>query len=403
MMYAFETAGSGKILLRHMKTGKCIRSSLGQVQSVMCDMNDPHQHFCVNFFEDATVQLENQNTCIITGSSNGSSVSSNDCSADLNFFFALDPVSAPLPTPKVVTLGDSYSSGTGLYERGRSYDVELGGFISPWKLTSRETHDCWREENSMDLPGPNYAAEEEILSFSLACKGAEMMHFWNQLDLLKFWYPSDAANKWEGSTILFTIGGNDVRTRGGKNWPALIRDCIKLQWGCHHKENNQVANWDTVEATLYATFEQLFKHAPRAKIRVMGYPRLFQKVQKVYKIFGKIIAITNVCNGVTLISTSEADWFDNNVDMLNSKIQSQVEDAKQRYPSWDIKFVSMNTYITNGACKRLSQSREIHDKVLVTNPNCLLRPDKCVEVSDSSFHPTQRGYRKYSLAFQESL
>lgn len=53
------------------------------------------------------------------------------------------------PGSKVVTLGDSYSSGTGLYQRGNQYDVEFGGSgnFNDTSYGSLGLSECWRETN----------------------------------------------------------------------------------------------------------------------------------------------------------------------------------------------------------------------------------------------------------------
>jgi len=291
--------------------------------------------------------------------------------------------------PKIITLGDSYSSGTGLYPRGNQYDEEFGGYVSPWKLTSRADNECWRETDST-LAGSKYSNQVNIPSVNLACKGAEVDHFENQIDLLNFRYPSNAAYGWVGSTILFTIGGNDIETNNGEVWPDVLSACI-LERNCHKENGNQVANWNDIRTRLDAAYDKLALAAHGAKIRVMGYPRMFQRLTAWYN-FDK-------CPGVTGVNRNEADWADDNIDVLNNILRQAVDSARAAHPGLDMEFVSVNGYITRGACR--GTGREINDKVCKNTSTDLCFGDD--NISDSSFHPSGAGYRKYSDAFVASL
>ena len=101
--YVLEDNGDGQAL-RHL-------SSVVLSLSVDCNSTDPSQRFKLDFVDNGEVKLVNRNTCLYTNPSHGADVLDPDCSEDFNFSFVLDPERAP----KVVTLGDSYSSGTGLY------------------------------------------------------------------------------------------------------------------------------------------------------------------------------------------------------------------------------------------------------------------------------------------------
>mmetsp|Transcript_10913 Transcript_10913/g.19080 ORF Transcript_10913/g.19080 Transcript_10913/m.19080 type:complete len:376 (-) Transcript_10913:118-1245(-) len=300
------------------------------------------------------------------------------------------PPSPPLPPPpKIITLGDSYSSGTGLYQEGHEYDEEFGGFVSPWKLTARADNECWRETNQV-LAGPVYAAQVGRQSVFLACKGAEAEHFENQIDLLNSLYPSDMANGWSGSTILFTIGGNDIRTCDGEDWPTVLEACI-TESDCHEESGNQVGNWNTIASRVASAYEKLAVAAPGAKIRVLAYPRMFQRLTAWYEPIK--------CPGVTGVNRHEADWADDNIDDLNNILNQAVNNVKANHPGLDIKFVSVNSYITRGACR--STNRQINDKVCTnTSTDLCFSSDN---ISDSSFHPSNDGYVKYRDAFMASL
>lgn len=279
---------------------------------------------------------------------------------------------------KVVTLGDSYSAGVGIHRAGDQYDEEFGGYPAPYKLTIRSDNECWREKQT--TPGPLYATALGKESVFLACKGALNTHVENQLAYANSLYPTDAFNKWEGSVILFTSGGNDLRTQRGEDWPELLKRCIlevNPFQGCDDSSKNQISNWASVQSGAQALYERLARDASKAQIRVMGYPRLMMRDPG--------------CSSVTGVSRDEADWMDGISDTLNQHLQAALNAVKADYPSVDIQFVDVRSYITIGACGPKA-TRQVNDKVL-----------DGVSTSDASFHPTQFGFDRYYTAFAHSL
>jgi len=322
---------------------------------------------------------------------------------------------------KVVTLGDSYSSGTGIHRNGRDYE---GG-------------DCWRDLKT--TPGAQYARYEGLEFVSKACKGDEIPGILGQWDEIQANNPADAASGWAGSTILFTIGGNDLRTHKGESWPGLLKSCIMSFYGkCHKKAENQIANFDELQATLTQLYTKIAQAAPKARIRVLGYPKLLQR---------KLL-----CVPVPGLALSAADWADQQVDELNRRLRlavaasrnstvplsfaeeasgSQLLDKLRQKaraqsngttqsldaslmqkgsrrrrsrrratpaptpaptpgPGVDIEFVDVKRFFSRGACR--VTKRDVHAIVL-----------SGLSLSDSSFHPSQRGYNKYYDALGNSL
>jgi len=373
-------------MLRHLRTNMCIKagtSSGATALSANCDPNDSQQKFQLVHNEYGTFQIKavEVNQILYTQPGDGASAKSCsakslDCLNDPGKRFLLQSV-YPVE-PKVVTLGDSYSSGTGIHRRGDQYDEEYGGYVAPWKLTLRSDNECWRETD--DTPGPKYAASSGDMSIFLACKGAETEHVENQVHLMNSMYPVTALTDWDNSIILLTAGGNDIRTNDGKDWPELLIHCIlepHIFSGCHDHDDNQIANWYQVESLSQQLYEELAETASKAKVRIMGYPRVMQRNPFCWSVIG--------------IGHGEADWIDDQVDILNSILQNAVNIVKNANPNFDIKFVSMNSYITKGACASFF-AREVNDKVL-----------DGTSASHSSFHPSQRGYDKYFQAFTDNI
>ena len=295
------------------------------------------------------------------------------------------PTSAP-PPPKVITLGDSYSSGTGIHRDGDDYDVEYGGNPTlngvTYDFTANDEHACWMELHT--TPGPRYASLMGQESVFYGCGGAQIPQVNSQLDYLLEAYPLDHQHNFEGSTILFTAGGNDIRTNAGMTWPDLLRHCIletSLFNGCHDESNNHIANFASIESGLTALFTRLAIEASGARIRVLGYPKMMQRDPG--------------CGSVTGVSRNEADWIDNQCVNLNNRIIAAVNTVKASYPSVDIEFVNVYNYLTVGACGDGPNNRHVHDKRLHS-----YWPYK---TSNSSFHPSQKGYDEYYNALLNSL
>jgi len=331
---------------------------------------------------------------------------------------------------KVVTLGDSYSSGTGIHKSGRDYE---GG-------------ECWRDWKT--TPGSRYAAFEGLEGVNMACKGDEVPGILQQFEQLHAQNPEDFASGWANSTFLFTIGGNDLRTGKGESWPDLLKSCIMSFYGaCHEKAENQIVNFNELEATLTELYTKVAQEAPNARIRVLGYPQLLQRKW--------------LCIPVPGLALGAADWADKQVDELNRRLRAAVasvksglaanaeEIAKERPAAMlqeasegsnsllgrllqrakakgmgatdlekaymrkgsrrrrdrrratpapaptppgavDIEFVDVKSYFSKGACRFFDN--EVHAIVL-----------DGFSLSDASFHPSQRGYNKYYEALGNSL
>lgn len=273
----------------------------------------------------------------------------------------------------VITIGDSCSSGTGIHLLGSQYDEEFGGYIEPWKFTASENNDCWREWDT--TPGPRYAQENQMESIFLACKGAQAENVKNQVDYINAQHPGQASEKWNNSIIMFTAGASDIRSVAGDGWPSILTGCI-TQWRCDQKAENQV-DWNPVKDNLIDLYTKLATEASAARIRVMGYPRLMQRKG-------------GICWPLLIIESDEHDWIDTLCDALNANIEEAVDTVKARFPAVDIEYVSVQEYMTDGACT----VGDAHVNDVEWN---------FLSVTDASFHPTQKGFDSYGSAFRDSL
>lgn len=258
---------------------------------------------------------------------------------------------------RVIQLGDSYSAGVGMYADASDYDDPT----------------CWREDD--DTPAARVARARGGTLRDEACSGAETG------DILSQFNRAIGTGDGSDTLIVLTAGGNNIRTKGGDNWPTLLRKCILGLSGCSSKDSNQVGNWASMESAVESMYRSMIARAPRANYRVLGYPRLMQPN-----------AGSSGCPGVTGLSVTEANWFDANVDTMNAKLASLIARVKSSTGA-DIKFIDVSGYFYGGgACRRYQSDRMVNDRV-----------GPLWDVSDASFHPSPKGWDAYYTALYNNL
>lgn len=255
----------------------------------------------------------------------------------------------------VVTIGDSYAAGTGVHASRKDYD---------------DTY-CYVEKDT--IPGGKYAFTRGLDHIVSACAGDDVAETVAQWDDLQLRYSNEATDLWEGSVIIISTGGNSVRTGRGENFEGSLVRCLTTG-RCHKEEDNQVVNYDDVQAELEAFYSQLAAEAGGATVRVMGYPKIFNSNRLKCFIPG--------------ISVREADFFDSFALKLNERIIVAVDAAKATFPDFDIRYVDVASYYTNGACFPF-KFRQVRD-INVRSPV-------------SSFHPTQYGYDRAYGALLDTI
>jgi hypothetical protein len=164
--------------------------------------------------------------------------------------------------------------------------------------------------------------------------------------------------------------------------PEVVKRCIlTLSFtGCHREDTNQVGNFSTVAARLDSLYDLIASRAPKANVRVLGYPRMMQPDS----FWG--------CPGVTGISGNEGRWFDGQVDALNGVIAAAVARARTRTGK-DFKFIDVASYFNGGgACRRWASDRLVNDR-----QGSLSNPSK------ASFHPSPKGWDAYYRALAAGL
>jgi lysophospholipase L1-like esterase len=260
----------------------------------------------------------------------------------------------------VVQLGDSYSAGFGVL--GSRIAAGTGTCTTPGYSVPAVT------------PGGRLAATTGATLVFAACGGAGIADVAGQFAAVRSRIPGDGT----GTVIVFSAGGNDVRSVRGEMWTGLIQRCILLDLSCDRRTQNRAANIDQLAADMESLVETIAASAPGAVIRVMGYPELMQR--------------TPGCWGMTGIDREEADFLDSIARDLNGALAQAVAGAG----SATARFIDpVATFDNHGACQTAaSGQRFVNDVDFVP---------WSLTVAANSLHPNAAGYDAYAGLLAASL
>ncbi len=303
------------------------------------------------------------------------------------------PGATPAPSltriERVVTLGDSYSSGSGIHRNASDYDEHGPEAHSFDRSTRLGSSACQRELD--ETPGPRLAEQLGADSVFIACAGAVIREVPTQIR------SADIPDDGVGTLVTITVGGNDLRTVRDENWPDALVRCITSA-RCHQSSKNQMVDLDGIREDLVDMYRTIGEEFPDITVRVLGYPRLMQGNGR--------------CDGVTGISGDEADWIDDQVDLLNH----EIEVAAARARGWtgaDIRYVEViDEFDNHGACRFWQRDRFVNDAVFGDTLRRSQLADGTVSehwtdgplhFSTASFHPSSKGYDAYLSALRSSI
>jgi lysophospholipase L1-like esterase len=299
------------------------------------------------------------------------------------------PAASLVRIDRVVTLGDSYSSGSGIHRDASRYDDHGPAAHSFDPVTRLGSSACQRELD--ETPGPRLAEQIGAESVFVACAGAVAREIPAQVRA------AGIDRNGAGTVVTITMGGNDVRTGRGENWPDALTRCITSA-RCHRSPDNRLANLDDVRASLVEQYTAIGEQYPDIAVRVLGYPRLMQGNGR--------------CDGVTGVSGDEADWIDEQVDALNREIDAAATRAGARTGA-DIRFVSVvEEFDNHGACRFWQRDRYVNDAVFGDSFRRSQLADGTVRehwddnpfnISTASFHPSSKGYDAYFSVLSDSV
>jgi lysophospholipase L1-like esterase len=290
----------------------------------------------------------------------------------------------------VVVLGDSYSSGVGIHSDASDYD-DHGPREHSFDPDTRLGHSACHRETDTTF-GPQLADALDADMTFVACAGAVVEEIPNQVAA------AGIDGTGEGTVVTVTIGGNDLRTERGEDWPDVLLRCV-LETDCHESEQNQVANLSEIQGDLIEVYQAIGEEFPDITVRILGYPRIMQPDR-----WG--------CIGMTGVGSDEANWVDDQVDALNLRANIAAILARMRTGA-DIRYVSVvDEFDNHGACRVWQRDRYVNDtRIGETYRREMNEQGEIVDVyrdgwrhlSSSSVHPSQAGYDAYFDALVTNL
>lgn len=219
-----------------------------------------------------------------------------------------------------VAMGDSYSSGEGLFE----YDIASEG--------------CHRSPKAYAY----YVAKRQKLGVPVfvACSGAQTRDFYDANPNHIGEAPQLSSLTKETKIVTLTIGGNDA------GFGRVLTECANhpknAGFGCSTRSSlvnatnshlaalagtkSGVAEDSRKIVPLKTVYKSIRKAAPNAKIFVAGYPRLFGSKKSLYKkASGAPSKSLCVMTVPVTIDYADAQWINGRADALNKVISTAVK------------------------------------------------------------------------------
>ncbi|GGW13771.1 hypothetical protein GCM10018980_15610 [Streptomyces capoamus] len=309
------------------------------------------------------------------------------------------------PNNVVVGMGDSYSSGEGASDPGGDDYYPESDYVG--KVDGDKVRDdCHRSKYAWTrravLPGEQLSTGELDDNWSarmdyhlVACSGARHYNILNtpqtgELPQIKQGYLDQNT-----TLVALSIGGNDMA------FGDIVKKCITaLTDVCQNGsiENRDpdtgdktgdntpaLKDWlptwahDTVRPRLVKTLDALHEKAPKAKIVLMGYPRLLER--------------DGQC--VVGIGTEEGPWLNAMGDLVATEMKGAVDDANARNQDNAVFADPRSAFAGQAIC---GDPETIHGIVLTGHAKADSKPS-----SMKSFHPKISGTANYAKAFQAAL
>jgi lysophospholipase L1-like esterase len=246
-----------------------------------------------------------------------------------NYTYLETAITTFSPGGGYVALGDSYSSGEGVPDAS-------GQFIPPSNSPSPNDR-CHRSyyAYSQDVIG-NAGFPPATMTAFWACSGAIIADYTHpnaknnepsqQSHLLR----PDGSPDSSIALVSLTMGGNDVE------FPSVMFSCTRIL-KCEKLEDPIVTLLiNHTEPRLAQLYGEILRDAPKARIFVLGYPRI-------------VASIPSLKCQLAGIEPSEATWFNKKAAQLDnaiSKAVSQVANARLHFVS------TLNAFAGGEACSR---------------------------------------------------
>ena len=255
---------------------------------------------------------------------------------------------------RLLALGDSYSSGEG------AGDYQPG--------TDSASNSCHRSRNAW----PALLAHQRGLAVlpSIACSGATLT------DLVSGRAGSGQPERRAGqlgriagnaSVVTVTIGGNDLGFR------SVIQDCIAGDCVArYHRPSGDVldARIDDLARRLPAAYRAIQAAAPRARVFVVDYPRLFPDDRP-------------NCAALNRISPEEGDYLNGRIERADIAILDAAREA-------GVTGIDVSTALHGG-------------ELTCSGTQYLNRASPRLKLLSASFHPNAAGQERLARALATAL
>lgn len=247
---------------------------------------------------------------------------------------------------RVVTLGDSYSSGSGIHRNASDYDghgPEAHSFDRSTRLGSSA---CQRELD--ETPGPRLADQLDADSVFIACAGAVIREIPAQVRAADI--PGDGG----GTLVTITIGGNDLRT---------VRD-----------------------------------EYPAITVRVLGYPDLMQGN-------GRCDGVTGISGDEADWIDGQVDLLNHEIQVATARARGwtgadivyvDVTDGFDNHGA--CRFWQRDRFVNDAVFGDTLRRSQLANGTVREHWT-----DGLLNVSTASFHPSSMGYDAYLGALRSSL
>ncbi|MFE6056826.1 SGNH/GDSL hydrolase family protein [Kitasatospora sp. NPDC056446] len=318
------------------------------------------------------------------------------------------------PADQIVALGDSYSSGEGASAADQSgYFRETNNNGDNWHRNAcHRSRYAWSRQGTLpDAPAwpigdrADGFADPAMDYHLLACSGAVSENLlphdgegneppptnaWGRRGTGQFREPSQLDRGFldENTTLVtLSLGGNDAR------FTPIVRQCV-LVWGgtsCPDSrldgdsEPLRVAEpriiTDKVRPSVERVLSEIHRKAPRARILLMGYPRLFSDPS---------------CLKVPM-SGSDATWLNGIGDLLDEQLRAAADTVSRNQLATVVFADPRSAFQGKGVC---GDPEGIHGLVGQRTDG---DEPPALAPSQQSFHPNPTGVRLYAGVFNDAV
>lgn len=68
---------------------------------------------------------------------------------------------------------------------------------------------------------------------------------------------ADIPGAGNGTLIVLSIGGNDLRSADGSTWPTVLSRCLTTQGACHTETENQIDDFAEVHDDAITAYTEI--------------------------------------------------------------------------------------------------------------------------------------------------